>query len=43
MYPNDISVDSDNPVLNGDTLASFSIPETRASLAKIVIIMVIGY
>ena len=34
MYPNDISDDTDNPVLNGDTLASFSIPETRASLDK---------
>ena len=34
MYPNDISDDTDNPVLDGDTLASFSIPETRASLDK---------
>ena len=31
MYPNDISDDTDNPVLDGDTLASFSIPETRCS------------
>ena len=30
MYPNDISDDTDNPVLDGDTLASFPIPETRA-------------
>ena len=34
MYPNDISDDTDNPVMDGDTLASFSIPETRASSDK---------